>query len=350
MRRRQRSGFTMIELVAAIASATVLTLALASTVLLSSRLLESTAGTEEDWHDKEISQRIAADLRFAKTVSDNSGNGFSFTRPSGVAGADETINYESYYDGLTRQLAGQPAAQLDPEAPGYAFEVDGVTAATHTTSDTQVRVRASSVGASSFITDVVTLPVPYGCKSGDLLVLVVHAMSPQYLGVGGGWNYLQGISMGTSSSILYYRYWDASMDPTISVYSWPTASMSVAVVAIENANTSWPFLDYQTDWNFATPSVSSSHPAPLVSSEIWDNELNLQFTVAQGSPWPVGTLGLAGFSDVNQTTAAVGTAQECSVGVTVRNGPIPTMTTTPRVLHQTSGVWGQFGLRLGANP
>ncbi len=186
-----RHGFTLIELIAVMIASTVLLVSLASTVILSTRLLEAPPEDSQQWHDREIADRLAADLRYATDVNESFADGFGITKPNAVTGVSENAFYEACQAGLTRQIDSGPVIGLDTDVPGYQFAVDGYTASNDPTSGHVARVRSSSSAATNWDSNDLPLDLPAGCQDGDLLLLVVAARSPWFLIGPSDWNHLR---------------------------------------------------------------------------------------------------------------------------------------------------------------
>ncbi len=127
----RRPGFTLIELIVAMAASTVLLSSLAATVVIPTRLLETPPDDRQLWRDRMIADRVASDLRYATNIDDTATYGFQITRPHPTNGTPQTIAYQSYLDGLTRQVDGNAAVSLADDSPTYPFQVDGYTAPTN---------------------------------------------------------------------------------------------------------------------------------------------------------------------------------------------------------------------------
>ena len=119
----KRSGFSLIELVVALISATVLVLGLASTVVVTTQLLESPPDDAGELHQRVLVDRLAADLRYASDVTDGVGNGFEIERPDPTTGSGQRVTYESTTDGFTRSVDGGAPALFDPDQSRTRFRL-----------------------------------------------------------------------------------------------------------------------------------------------------------------------------------------------------------------------------------
>lgn len=348
-RSSPRHGFTYVELIMAMLSSTVLVVALAATVAVTTQLFDVPPPDQQQLHDREIVDRLAADLRYATSIDDTTPSGFRITRPDLNGGTPETASYESYMDGLTRRVGSQPRAKLDPDSPSHSFAVDGYSAPTYTPSPLSAKVRSASREATDFKVHDHEIAPPDGCKPGDLLLLCISAKDPDEIEVDFGWQRLAAVQRGDLHLFVYWQnYYDGMPDTEIEF--WPNSSMAAVMVAIENANTSSsPIAWSNTSRGYAYWYDSSSHPRPQQPSAIGARDLNVQIFAAEVEPWYSGSLGLASFSDVVIATSSIGDWDESSsVGVAVRNGPIPAMSTTPRAMHWQSGRWALVSLQVEA--
>ncbi len=347
-----RCGYSLIELVVALISAAVLVSSLAGTVVITRELLEVPPDDQAQGHDREIADRLAADLRYATAISENSSSSFQITRPDPQTAVDQTVTYESSMGGLTRQVDSGPVITFDGEAPSQVFQIDGYSAPTLALSGKVARIRSVSTAASSGSVSSIDVDLPPGCKSGDFLLLCISAKTPGSMSMSEtGWKSLTVQNVGDLVQVNVYRSYDPSMVRTRSISVSPDSSIAVAVVAIENADLTLPI-----DWNdhqsgYAWSFFSASHPSPLETSGFTTGQLNVQVFAADGDPWHAGTLGLASFTDVARATAARADMMiSTSIGVVIRNGATPSLSSTPHLWHQSSGYWLQAGIRLGVSP
>ncbi len=347
-----RHAYSLIELVAALVASTVIIVGLASTISISTQLLESPINNDSSWRDREIADRLASDLRYATAIQDNDGFGFQITRPNPETGSDQTVTYESYLDGLTRQVSGVPAMVLDSDAPNFRTQVDGYSAPTSVTDEQPVRVRSVSTAASTDVVSSLVIDTPPGCKANDLLLLCVSAKTPSSISfTQSGWQTLYDLSRGGLRMTIAYRFYDVSYSSTTNINADVASAMGGMVLSIENVSTyTYPPISWSmTDGGYALPWSESTKPSPLEASAYTANELNLQIIAAEGHPWPNGSIGLASFVDVGQTDAAASDwFIRNSIAVVVRNDHSPSMSATPRVVYASVGNWLQAGIKLEA--
>lgn len=350
--RATRRGFTLLELITAMLASTVLVASLAATVVISTELMKTPPRDEKGWHDLEIADRLASDLRFATNVSNPVGYGFEISKPESVSGLPETASYESYTDGLTRQVASGPVMNLDPAAPGHLFSVDGYSAPTYVASDKYVRVRSSSTATTAAAVPNVDIRVPPGCKPGDLVLLCISAKTPSGISISNtGWQSLRWVNGGDLRLITMHKMYDATWSDTITISITPDSAVAAAMLAIECVNSSSPINWSDTAVGYSQVGVSSSHPTPLEPTTIMPRDLNVQVFASERDPWYDGAIGMAGYTDAAQATAATGDFfRKNTIGISIRNGGTPELSTTPSSLHLTAGVWLQTAVRVEVEP
>ena len=346
-----RPAYSLIELIVALITSTVIIVGLASTISISTQLLESPTNNHSLWHDQEIADRLASDLRYATAIQENSGDGFQITRPNPATGSDQTVTYQSSQDGLTRQVSGVPTMVLDIEALSHQAQVDGYSAAT--TSDKKtVRVRSVSKGESDGNVSSLVIDTPPGCKTNDLLLLCVSAKTPASITMTeSGWQTYYALSRSNLRMTIAYRFYDASYPASTTINTDVPSAIGAVLLCIENVSTysnppiSWSGADngYGFVW------ADSTKPRPLETTTYDAKDLNLQIIASDGHPWPNSSVGLASFVDAGQTDAAAGIWQtHNSIAVVVRNGHSPALATTPRVIFSSLGNWLQMGIKLEA--
>ncbi len=349
LRKQPRHGFTLIELIVALISASILVASLAATIMISTRLLETPPDNASVWHDRAITDRLASDLRYATDVDENSGNGFQITRANPESGTLERIWYQTSADGLTRQVESGPAVPYDTEAPASQFQVDGYTAPTLIQSSQFARVRSTNTAATNGITTSIDIDLPPSCQEGDLLLLCISARTPDRVDVDSpGWQTISTLSVSNSRAFNYYQIHNSSIPETLTLNISPASSIAAAILAIENANTSSPIDWRDTATPYAWPVLPQFNPTILEDRDgFLAGQLNVQVFAGDGDPWPNGTLGVASFTDVVRVTGGNGSSQT-SVGVAVRTGPSPEITTTPRLWQAYDyGYVLHTGIRVG---
>lgn len=337
----RRSGYTLIELVGAMTAASVMLVALASSVVVSTSLIEPTDIGGTLARDRAIADRLSNDLRYATSINTQSGYGMEITRPD-FDGVSTTLNYEAYIDGLIRQVSGGARVELDPLAPGISQYVDGYSAATAAANTLTPRV----IGVSHAVTDgtsasSLTVDLPSNSRPGDLLILVTAYRNSFFLTPSSvGWNNLDARSNFGITLRADYLFINATTPLSHLLSVTPGADAAAVLMVVERPRTSMPIAWVGTGTGNAVLGDSSTYPAPLENpGAISANSLQLQFFAAADSPWPQGTLGIAAFTDCVRLVGSPGASGEVSLGIAMRNGPMPSLTNAPSVWQVQSGRW-----------
>ena len=346
-----RPAYSLIELIAALIASTVLIVGLASTISISTALLETPTNDDASWRDREIADRLAADLRYAKTIQNSAGYGFQITRPNPRNGSDQTVSYQSYLDGLTRQESGVPTMVLDSDSPSIQFSVDGYTAPTSQVAQQVVRVRSCTTSASDNLVSGIDIDTPSGCRPNDLLLLCIAGKTPTQLGLSvAGWQSVQAVGYDNLRLAIVYRFYDSTYPATTTISSTNSSALSAVMLSIEGVSQSSPVSWSGNDSGYGLPFLASSKPSVVESSSITDDQLNIQVVVADKHPWLNSTMGLASFVDIGQSESASAYASSRhSIAVSVRSGHSPSLTITPRVYFATYASWLQAGIHLEAS-
>jgi hypothetical protein len=166
-----------------------------------------------------------------------------------------------------------------------------------------------------------------------------------------GWQTLHALSSDDLRLIVLYRAYDTSWPPTITVTVSPDSAMAAAMLAFENVEPSSPIDWTGASGGYALPPLSGTYPAPLEASGAHKRQLNVQIFAADSDPWIDGALGMAGFTDAVQATAAHSDSSiRNTIGIVIRNGASPDLSSTPRLLYESSGFWLQAAARLEVAP
>ena len=344
----RRIGFTFIEVIAAMVAASVLLVSLLATVSIATSMLEPTENSSALWADRDIADRISADLRYATSIDSSVTESFTIVRPDASSGALETVTYESYMDGLTRRVGSGTIVELDPVAASYSFNVDGFSGATVTTATLHPQIRGVRKVASTGAVTSIEFELPVGIKHGDLLFVAIAFRADFGPTLSGsGWNTDQTLSNGTLGLWTFYQTHHSGISQTITAdLGLVPGEIAIVALAIENANSYSPIVGSTYATGTADPAHYSTHPTPIHTGSVAETDFNLQLIVCGGSPFLDSTLGLSSFTDAAQIVAGEGTVGETSLGVTSRLGPVPSTGHTPRVWFLQSANWLQIGLRV----
>lgn len=343
-----RDGYTLIEMIAAMAAASLLMLGLAASVVISTSLVEPTDEDGDRSRDRVIVDRLQHDLRYATSIDSTSGYGVSIERPD-LSNQPQSLQYEAYMDGLMRNVSGGTSTQLDPLAPSVNHYVDGYTAPTSNVDVLRPRIRdVSTAVTSGGSASSMTIQVPDGARPGDLLLLVVSSRNSFFVNTSpSGWQQLD-FSYNAGILLDVHGQWMSTSTPDTYLLSFLWGGDVVAaVLAIEHANGSWPFGWSGASFGTSINGNTSTYPRPLENTDtIGERTLNLQFIASTGAPSPQTSLGIASFSECVNEVGSPGTSGECSLGIAFRSGPMPPMTTTPHVLHQQSTNWTTIAIEV----
>ncbi|WP_419580745.1 prepilin-type N-terminal cleavage/methylation domain-containing protein [Stieleria magnilauensis] len=343
-----RGGYTLIEMIAAMAAASLLMLGLATSVVISTSLVEPKNEDGDRSRDRVIMDRLQHDLRYATNIDSTSGYGVSIERPD-LSNQPQSLQYESYMDGLMRNVSGGASTQLDPLAPTVNHYVDGYTAPTSNLNSLRPRIRdVSTAVTSGGSASSLTIQIPDGARPGDLLLLVVSSRNAFYVNTSpSGW---QPLFLAYNAGIVLdvHGQWMSTSTPDTYLLSffWG-GDVVAAVLAIEHANGSWPFGWSGSSFGTSINGSTSTYPRPLENTDtIGERTLNLQFIASTGAPSPQTSLGIASFSECVNEVGSPGTSGECSLGIAFRTGPMPAMAITPHVLHQQSSSWTTIAIEV----
>ncbi len=343
-----RNGYTLIEMIAAMAAASLLMLGLAASVVISTSLVEP---TDEDGHrirDRVIADRLQHDLRYATNIDSTTGFVVSIERPD-LANQPQSLQNEAYIDGLMRNVSGGTSTQLDPLAPTVNHYVDGHSAPTSNLEVLRPRIRdVSTATTSGSSASSLTIQIPDGARPGDLLLLVVSSRNAFFVNPSpGDWQYLD-FAFNTGILLDVHGQWMSPSTPDTYLLSffWG-GDVVAAVLAIEHANESWPFGWSGSSFGTSINGNASTYPRPLENTDtISERTLNLQLIASTGAPSPQTSLGIASFSECVNQVGSPGTSGECSLGIAFRTGPMPSLTTTPHVLHQQTANWTTIAIEV----
>lgn len=352
-RHRSRVGFSLIELVTAMLASTVIVLALGSTIALSGKMLESSPEAISISHDRELEDRMAADLRFATGIQELAGRGFVLSRPSPIDGTQQTIRYESVAAGWARQADLNSAFILDPDAPVLSFASERSPAAqVSATQPTIARIQSTSIATTDTQVTQLDIDVPDGCLTGDLIIVAVTAKTPTDLSIGdSGWHTIQSPESGTLRFYSGYKRFNATWGKKLTITASPAATIAAVAVAIQNSQSWSPVASSNGSAGFGQFALPQTFPQALPTLLLRPPQLVLQFVGADSDPWPDDTLGMAGYVDLVHATAARGQVLTShTIAVAVRNGGSLGFASQPQASFQSSGFWLQAAIAIEAAP
>ena len=343
----RRFGYTLIELIGAMAAASLLMLTLAASVLVSTSLVEPSDADAELQRDRQILDRLGGDLRYATSIdAKNTVGGFKADRAS-LQNTHQTVVYQSVVDGLTRTADGTQV-QLDASAPTIHHWVDGFTAATAYAAPRYVRPRAFDVSSTNSGGGTsLALDVPSNAENGDLLFLIVaFRQASSVLPSSPGWIEAASIDHDSIELVVFSQQMSAATTTSQVVSFDQVDDATAALVVIEDAGAT-PLTWTGTQEGTTVAGSQSTYASPLENSAtIQPTSLNLQVFAAEGSPWLTHTLAMPGFSDLLVSIGSEGSADECMLAVTYRSGAIPSLTHPINAVHFEAVDWVSVSLQV----
>jgi type II secretory pathway pseudopilin PulG len=226
---RARSGYTLIELLMAMGSATVLVGGLASSVLISSRAFSPDASAGADANRSAVAlAQLSADLRLALRFTERTATAATFTVPDRTGDQlPETIRYSwSGTSGqpLMYQYNGETALALVNDVKQF-----NLTAVTRTIAAEPVLPPPSPVVYEAFAeakaaadVQALAVPVPGGTAQGKLLIAAVAvdgAVGPTLNGPA-GWNLLSAVNGGGQVGMAVWWKFAGAAEPANYSFTW----------------------------------------------------------------------------------------------------------------------------------
>ncbi|MCC9604167.1 hypothetical protein LOC67_26740 [Stieleria sp. JC731] len=351
--RTFRSAYTLIELVSAVTSATILLLGLATSVGVSIDVLDDASEDVEVGQAKRIEDQLHTDLRYASTFQILGPTTVLIERPDST-GTIESVLYQTGNDQLTRSVGGnvQVLSSQSPSATNYTDSLNAAELATQ--SNVRPRIRDFTTAQTTGSADsALTIQVPDGARTGDLLMVVCGFRNTfDVLPLSSGWtrsHYTAGNYIGIATD---YSYKEDATPSNLTIGFYPYADVAAVMLAIENPKSNWPFGWAGASYGSSDQSVASTHPAAIENSSTIDTgTLNLNFFAAAGHPFYDSGTRLSGFNDAAVVTGSPWTYGACTLATTFRTGPLPSLEFTPRVQHRYSTDWVTMAVEVeGANP
>ncbi|MEO1524195.1 MAG: hypothetical protein AAFX06_02110 [Planctomycetota bacterium] len=345
-RSNLRLAYTLLELIGAMAAASLLMLTLASSVLVATSLVEPSDMDGQLERNRLILDRLGHDLRYATEVDTKTlANGFRAARVD-VQNTNQSITYQALADGLTRTVDGTQF-KLDGENPTISHWVDGFTAATKPAEPSYLRPRACDVAVSTTPTNALTLEVPANAQSGDLLLLAVAVRkATSVLPFNAGWVETASIQHDNVHLVLFSQLHGVGTSSVQVVRFDEVDDATAALIVIEGGGAT-PITWAATQKGDAFQGMQSTFATPLQNSAtIRPTSLNLQVFASDSSPWTNNTLAIPSFSDLLVSIGSEGTADEVMLGVTYRSGPIPNLSHSINAFHFESADWVSVSLQI----
>ncbi len=344
-------GFTMIELVSAMVGAALLMVGLAAALLVTGRSLEAAAtpNTRSELLNTVV-DRIADDARHATSIQ-QTGQSITINMSDRDGdGLNDFVLYTTSNAGLQRTQSLNPAVTFLTTSPTIALRVDGYTAPTLPAASTPVRLLGWTQAANTSRTTSLSVPLPSGTRSGDLLVLIMLGddtyVTPNIFFGGSGWSNVKWHEDNGLYVTVYTRTATSTELTSQTVYGFLGNSTSIAATALcFSGQGRSAFNDHVSiSAGFANTTTGSGVPGPLQISTIPDDAMNLQILALEGNPLAATTSGLAGFSDVSITTATRNGGNEVTLVTAIRNGKFDSPVASTYTLA-TSSSWAQVAIQ-----
>ena len=344
--RSQFRGYTLIELIGAMTAASLLMLTLASSVMISTSLIESDGTSDQLRRDQLILDRLGSDLRYATSINTKDAIGGFGTERVTLQNTPQSITYRSLADGLVR-VADGVQVQLDQESPTIRHWVDGYTAATLPAQPNYTRPRACETASTTSASNSLAVDIPPEAHNGDLLFLfVAFRQTDRVPVVSSSWGQIASIDQETVRLTVYSQVKHSGTASTQQVTFDQQVDAIAAVVAIESLS------GLAVTWNgsnkgTATFGAPSTYAVPIENpATIQPTSLNLQIFAADGSPWPEQTLAIPAFADLGGQIGSEGSLNEVMMGITYRSGAIPSVAHSVNAYHTHGGNWVSVSLQI----
>jgi hypothetical protein len=209
-------------------------------------------------------------------------------------------------------------------------------------------LRSVSKVASSGSTNNLSINIPPDCVDGDLLLLCVSGrFASSGVNVSGGWSTIQDVSRSPMRQVVLYRYCVASDNTPVSITAMTPNVMAAVMLAISNAHPSNPISYSATANGYSI--IIGGLPNVLEPPTSNASRMLLQFVAAEGNQWPGATFALASYVDAAHNVAPSG-FETVSLGVAVRHGTYPGLSTTPSVSCASLGKWVHAAVEIEVAP
>ncbi len=348
MKKNCRDAFTLVELVVAMASASMLLVGLAAAIIVTNRSLEDAASPEDRSSIiSSVADRFVDDVRYATAIR-NTGSTIEMDVPDRDGDTlAETIVYSGSNAGLLRSQSLHPTTTFVASGPTLSMRLDGSIAPTDESSLTPIRLLSSMQMATTSRTWFSSIEMPAGTRAGDLLVLVAVGDDSRVGPWGGSWNAVKYHDVNGVLISLFTRVATTTELATQNLFAYTLSPTSmVATVFSFSGEGSNAFDDnFITSSGMANPSLGTGIPGPLQLATVPTHAMNLQVLAFKGNPPVPACTGLASFSDASFATATHAASNVVSLATTLRNGksssatPAAFLFTSPTQWAQVAAQW-----------
>lgn len=306
-----RRGYTLIELLVATASASVLMVGLSGALFVSARALDADEGATALRSDADaVLARVADDLRDARRFEQLDPTAVRFRVPDRDGdGADETIAYAwsgVSGDPLTREINGGGAVELlaDVRSLDFASITSTLTALDVTIEPPPPWPVLEGFNATKVDPkeDYITLTTPAGAAVGELLIATVATDNDKSgsMSAPTGWALIDlGEQAGKMSFGVWWKLVEAS-EPATHTWNWSGTEEAIGLMLrISNQYAGNPITAFMTN-----SAKSTSGDAPAATSTL-DHSMALRLLgTDKDSVSTAGVTGLPGHTDVYMDEAS----------------------------------------------
>lgn len=325
----RRDAYTLIELLVAMASASVLLVGLASSLYLASQALELDGGVAHRRVRADAAlARVLADARTAERFYELTSTAVEFDAPDrDDDGAPERVRYAwsgVAGDPLTRSLNGSAPVTLLRSVDSLDFDWinRAVTAqdVTVTPPPAWPIVRGlSPVAATSGQVSGFTIETPSGATEGDLLVAVIALQKDEaLLASAPSWTLIGAFTRPDKVSLAVFWKRVESDEPPSHYWGWTSSAHGVGyVLRVSNQHPTTPVYAFSEQ-----DGDSHSPPAPAAISGV-DNALVLRLGAFESNSINPGQPGLAGHTPLAMEQGGGTVSSGAGYRVWKPAGPIP---------------------------
>lgn len=229
---KQRRGFSLVELVISIGSATVLMAGLTACIIISTSAMRPSGVAFEEASLAEVQRQITNDLQMATRFTERTATAVTFRVPDRDGdGNEEIIRYAwagSSGDPLTYEYNGSTAMNLVDAVQTFQFDFatrqilgNGTEAVENTVTYMDVAFEGFSETKSKGDATSIAIDAPADAASGDLLIAVITTESDTLShSAPKGWTQLKESSNGSAVSVsIWWKQVGFAKQPT-HTFSW----------------------------------------------------------------------------------------------------------------------------------
>lgn len=345
-RHSDRSAMTLIELISALAGATILMVAMAGTIAIATQQIETPIEASTAVSAQTAKMLIATDLRYATSTSSDAANTIELERPNPNSGASETITYVAGSSGLTRSTDGGTAVPILDNANTLQWNRSTTTSEV---SPESPEIRAFTIGATESSTSSFSIDIPPGAIPGDLVILVAATRGAAAFSFGPEtWTTYSDYQPSEERCMIATHVLTTTSSPSVVITASYSSPIAAAIICVDKAAATAPIKSHASNWGFTLGNPTSSYCPAGAPADLGAASLNLQVFTARYAPWNDAGLGIAGFSELGTVIANENSflgLTDFSLGIACRRGPLPTTSTTPRV-YSDATTWSYTALRV----